>query len=228
MSMEDLAQSVYRIANGSRNTATGDQLTNFVSLYRDWANDFISELELEADWIWWRKQDHKFGTASNDDGAALTIPDDFRKLVVNVNRPIYLQHDGTTISTFLVVDPNNVSNPSEVVKEDRVTFIDGKFIFSRPFTDEELGADVYGDYMISAPLITDDDESAIGMIKPYKMLTLGIAKDVSLPDLVQGGISPNIEQRYLKVLEEAKRQNALSSAAEDAALDSYGGIGGIY
>jgi len=224
--MEDLAQSVYRIVNGIRNAATGTSLTTFTALYRDWANDFISELELETDWNWWRVQDHNFGTASNS--VDLAIPTDFRKLVVNVDRPLYLQQDGTTIATFLVVDPNNVNNPANSDKEDRVTYINGKIVFSRPFTDEELGATIYGDYMINAPQITDEDETVIDVIKPYKLLTLGIAKDVSLPDLVQGGVSPNIEQRYLKVLGEAIAQNAQSTASGSASLDNYSSIGGVY
>lgn len=226
MSMENLAQSVYRIVNGSRNAATGAALDSFVSLYRDWANDFISELELETDWVWWRIQDNNFGTASND--APLTIPEDFRDLIVNIDRPFYLQQDGSTISTFLVVDPNNVNNPADTDKEDRVTFVNGKFIFSRPFRDEELGATVYGDYMQSAPQITVSDETVIAIIKPYKLLTLGMAKDVSLPDLVQGGISPNIEQRYLKVLSAAVAQNAQSVATGTAPLESYASLGGVY
>jgi len=227
--MENLAQSAYRIVNGSKNAATGTALTTFVALYRDWANDFISELELETDWNWWRIQDHEFGTASNT--APLTIPDDFRKLVVSLDRPMYLQQDGTTISTFLVVDPNNVNNPAGSDKEDRVTYIDGKFVFSRPFRDEELGAVVYGDYMQWAPEITDDTttgDAVINVIQPYKLLSLGMAKDISLPDLVQGGISPNIEQRYLKVLSEAIAQNAQSIATGTAPYEGYGGLGGNY
>lgn len=228
MSMENLAQSVYRIVNGSKNAATGAILTTFVALYQDWANDFISELELETDWNWWRIQDNNFGTASNT--VALTIPTDFRKLVVNIDRPIYLQQDGTTVSTFLVVDPNNVNNPADIEKEDRVTFINGKFVFSRPFRDEELGATVYGDYMQNAPQITSaaGGDAVISVIKPYKLLTLGIAKDVSLPDLVQGGISPNIEQRYLKALSAAIAQNAQSVATGTAPYESYSTIRGIY
>ena len=228
MSMENLAQSVYRIVNGSRNAATGASLATFISLYRDWANDFISELELETDWNWWRIQDYNFGIASNT--TTLTLPTDFRKLVVNLDRPFYLQQDGTTIATFIVVDPNNVNNPADIEKEDRVTFINGNFVFSRPFRDEELGATVYGDYMQNAPQITDETggDAVINIIKPYKLLTLGIAKDVSLPDLVQGGISPNIEQRYLKVLGAAVAQNAQSVATGTSSLESYSNIGGIY
>lgn len=224
--MENLAQSAYRIVNGSRNAATGTALTSFVALYRDWANDFISELELETDWSWWRIQDHDFGAASND--TPLVLPEDFRKLVVNIDRPVYLQHDGITVASFLVVDPNNVNNPAETQKEDRVTVIDGKFIFSRAFRQEEIGAKVIGDYMQYAPEITDADVAVIDVIKPYKMLTLGIAKDVSLPDLVQGGISPNIEQRYLKALSLAVAQNAQSVATGTAPYESYAGIGGSY
>lgn len=224
--MEQLAQSAYRIVNGSKNAATGDALTAFVSLYRDWANDYISELELETDWIWWRIQDHNFGNASND--TPLTIPEDFRKLVVNIERPMYLVHDGAIISSFLVVDPNNVNNPPETAKDDRVTFIDGKIVFSREFREEEIGAEVYGDYMQYAPEITEEDESVIDVIQPYKLLTLGMAKDISLPDLVQGGISPNIEQRYLKVLGQAVAQNANSIAAGHAYMQNFGDIGGIY
>lgn len=228
MSMENLAQAVYRIVNGSKNAATGASLASFIALYQDWANDFISELELETDWNWWRVQDNNFGIANNS--TLLTIPTDFRKLVVNIDRPFYLQQDGTTISTFLVVDPNNVNNPADIEKEDRVTFINGKFVFSRVFRDEELGATVYGDYMQNAPQITSGTggDAVISVIKPYKLLTLGITKDVSLPDLVQGGISPNIEQRYLKVLGEAVAQNAQSVATGTAPLESYSSIGGTY
>ncbi|HWT40063.1 MAG TPA: hypothetical protein VN081_02225 [Dongiaceae bacterium] len=230
--MEQLAQSAYRIVNGSKNAATGDALTAFVDLYRDWANDYISELELETDWIWWRVQDFTFGQASNDD--PLPVPEDFRKLVVNIERPVYLMHDGTVISSFVVVDPNNVNNPPEITKEDRVTYIDGKFVFSRPFREEELGADVVGDYMQYAPEITEvtdenpNGDAVINVIQPFKLLTLGMAKDISLPDLVQGGISPNIEQRYLKVLGEAVAQNAQSIATGSADFSSYGDIGGVY
>lgn len=224
--MEKLAQSVYRIVNGSNNAATDAASTSFINLYRGWANDFISELELETDWNWWRVQDNSFGPASNT--TPITIPADFRKLVVNIDRPFYLQQDGTTISTFLVVDPNNVNNPAGVDKEDRVTFVNGKFVFSRPFRDEELGATIFGDYMQNAEEITSADETVISKIKPYKLLTLGMAKDVSLPDLVQGGISPNIEQRYLKVLGEAISQNAQSVATGTAPYENYSSLGGIY
>ncbi len=226
--MEDLAQAAYRIVNGSKNASLGDALTTFVSLYRDWANDFISELELETDWNWWRVQDFNFGTASNTE--PLVVADDFRKLVVNIDRPIYLVHDGTVVASFLVVDANNVNNPPDTDKEDRVTYIDGKFIFSRPFRDEEIGATVFGDYMQWAPEITDEDggDAVINVIQPWKLLTLGMAKDISLPDLVQGGISPNIEQRYLKVLGEAIAQNLQSVATGTAPYQSYGDIGGVY
>lgn len=228
MSMENLAQSVYRIVNGSKNAAVGASLVTFIALYQDWANDFISELELETDWNWWRVQDNNFGTASNT--TPLTMPTDFRKLVVNLDRPLYLQQDGTTVATFLVVDPNNVNNPADTEKEDRVTFINGNLVFSRVFKDEELGSTIFGDYMQYAPQITSGTggDAVIDVIQPYKLLTLGIAKDVSLPDLVQGGISPNIEQRYLKTLSAAIAQNAQSVATGTAPYDSYSSVGGIY
>ena len=116
---------------------------------------FLQEIQSEKNpdntpinWNWARNNDQDLGVI-NAEGQTFTLPNaptKVRRLVVDEDRPLVLMYDGTIISRFDVVEPNQITrrrmNPST---EDRVATVKRTLVFSRRFKDYEIGASVVCD-----------------------------------------------------------------------------------
>lgn len=226
--VKEFAQSVYLTQNNRYfDDIDSDDGTQFVNQVVDWTNLLLDELELEADWIYTRENDSDVGSVTIAT-PTLDLPEEVRKLVTDEHRPLTIQQDGIVISTWDVVSPNLITDPSRATNRDRVTVVNRKILFSRPLKDTEEAGTVIADVINFIPRLTTKNAATIDSVQPKQLLVLGVAKNATLPDIVQGGISPSFVQKYTELLEKAKAENDMSSVAEDLVRDDFGYIGGIY
>ena len=192
----------------------------------DWTNQFLDELEEEADWNFVRDNDRELGIVSSD---AQTFPleDDVRKLIVDENRPLKLVFDGTVVGSFDVVNPNHITR-NDGSTGDRVTVVNRTIIFSRKLRPYEIGSTVMADVINYIPRLSSNDIAVLDLVTPKQLLILGVAKNATLPDIVQGGLSPSFVQKYGDLLEKAREQNEASSVASSVIYEDLGYIGGTY
>ena len=195
---------------------------------------FLQEIESEKNpdgtpinWNWARTNDQDLGeiaTASQ----VFTLPDAVRRIVVDEDRPLVLMYDGSIISKFEVVEPNQITrrrlDPSI---EDRVATVKRSLVFSRQFKDYEIGATVMTDTIEKLTPLSVDDVSVLDQV-PYQLLVLGTAKNSVRPDIVQGGLAPSFIEQYADELDKAIAENNATTAADSAVYDDYSGIGGVY
>ena len=226
--IEELAQKIYRTWNGRTNSVTGTQLTTFVSESISWINEFLPELEKEADWNWSRENDYQIGTA-NTSSTGFDIDDDIRKVVKDPERPVYLLNsDGTVLSTFEVVTPGMLKNPRSVSNPDRCAVVGRTLKFSRAFTTNESGAKVCCDVIYYLPELSTNNVEVLDIVDPVGLIILGVSKNQALSKVVQGGLTPSFTQKYADLLQGAKIENEASSTAEDAYGDDLGFIQGVW
>ena len=192
----------------------------------DWCNQFIQDFELEADWQWLREKDTTLGTVSST-SLTIPLPSGVRKLAVAENRPVTILQDGSIVSTWHVVDADHITEDTGYY-ENRVTTVGDSMVFSRALTDVELGGTVQGDVIINIPELATNDIQLLDLFRPLQLLKLGIAKDATLPDIVQGGLSPSFAEKYNDLLERAVMENNAGSSAGTAQTDDLSYIGGIW
>lgn len=215
---------------------TSDDGVNLVNQTIDWTNMFIDELETETqangqpiDWRWVRTNGEQLGKALLGK-ASVDFDSDFNNLITEPNRYVQILQDGTAVSNWAVVAPDQISSKTERITEDMVALVGTTLVFSRAFHDYENGGTIVGDVTIPIPrlsLTNVDALSGENAVKPQQLLVLGAAKNASLPDIVQGGLSPSYVQRYTDLLNNAKARNAVSSISEEAARDNLGYIKGV-
>ncbi len=157
------------------------------------------------------------------------LPAGIRKLVVDEDRPVTLSYSGLIVAHFNVVDADQITRREGVYAEDRVTKVRESLIFSREFRTTEVGAIVIADTISSLPRIANDPTFAVlDQVKPYTLMVLGVAKNMTLPDIIQGGLSPSFVQKYADLLMKAKDENRSSTIADMAVYESFGDIGGVH
>lgn len=201
------------------------------------ARMFLQEIQSERNpdgstiqWGWARTNDNTFGTIASA-SQIFDLPAGVRRIVVDEDRPLVLLYDGSIISSFEVVEPNQITrrrlNPST---DDRVAVVKKKLVFSRPFKDYEIGAEVMSDTIEELPPITTGDPPDVSLLDmiPYQLLVLGTAKNSVRPDIVQGGLAPSFIEQYADELDKAIAENNATSTADQVVTDDYSGIGGIY
>lgn len=225
--IEQLAQKIFRTWNGRTNSVTGTQLTTFISESIDWVNEFLPELEKEADWSWSRENDYSFGTASSTVNS-FELDDDIRKLVKQPERPVYLIKDGVVMATFEVVNPNMLNDRRSLNNRDRCAVVNRTLKFSREFTENEYGSTVMGDIIYYLPELSSLDVSVLDTVDPVELIVLGVAKNQALPNVVKGGLTPSLTQKYGDLLESAKQENDTSAVAETNENDDMGDIRGVW
>lgn len=199
-----------------------------------WANMFVDELEREVDssgqpinWSFVREDNFELGTIF-DGMTELELDDDILRLVIEEERPLSIAFDGSAVSTWEVVAANQITKKPIGGLTDRVVVVNRKILFSRPFKSTEVGGTIVADVINNIPRLTDEDASMIDTVKPYQLLVLGVAKNATLPDIVQGGLSPSYVQKYGDLLEAVKLENQNSSMANSLVVDDLGYIGGLY
>lgn len=204
-----------------------------------WLNMFLDELERETDpdgrpvnWSFVRENDVELGTVTEDMTSLDIDDDDILRLVVDDNRPLTIAFDGTAVSTWEVVSPNQITKRSRTALDDRVTVVNRTIIFSRAFKDFEVGGTIIADVINKIPRLVYNDDTKdaapLNTVVPYELMVLGVAKNATLPDIVQGGLSPSFVQKYADLLDAVKLENQNSSVADSMARDDNGYIGGIY
>lgn len=223
-----LAQSAYLTITGNYNDVTGDELTEFLEKTIDWVNQLTAEIELEADWNYLRTNNYNIGIVAAASEQTFDLPDEVRKIITNPYRDLVLSQDGVIISRFKTVNPNQITDPRNPEVVDRVTTVNRTLVFSRPFTDLEVGSEILVDVISPMPQLTLNDIDIIETVTPYQLLVLGLAKNMTLPDLVRGGTSPSFVQKYNDLLQKAIAENNITAEANDADRESLSFISGVW
>lgn len=203
-----------------------------------WVNTVLDEIEAETDndgqpidWSFARENDVNLGTISSAN-QTFELDDDINRLVVAEYRPLIIKQGDSTVSYWDVVDPNQLARIDNISSNQRVSVVGGSILFSRPLNDTEIGGTVVADVINYIPRVSNEENAvnveALDMVKPYQLLLLGAAKNATLPDIVQGGLSPSFAQKYADLLTKVIAKNQASSVADNAVRDDYGHIGGIY
>jgi len=223
-----LAQSIYLTMYNRYNDVTGTELTNFIAKTVDWVNQFTQELELEADWNYLRTNDNLISTIYDVTVTSYDLPDDVRTVVFSPYRDVTISFDGAVVSTFTLVSPSNIADPNNPETQDRATVINRKLVLSRPLKPEEVGGELRCDTIAFMPQLTTSDTELLSLVQPKQLIVLGVAKNSTLPDIVQGGISPSLAQKYNDLLKKAVMSNNESAMAGDAPREDLSFIRGVY
>ena len=223
-----VAQSIYLAKNSRYNDVDGEELTEFLTQTIDWINQFTQELELEADWNYLRKNNNLISVLTDPLEQAYDLPEGVRTVVVSPYRDVTISFDGSTVARFTMVSPNQIADPSNPYTDDRATVIGNKLILSRPLKETEIGGELRADTIDSMPKLTMDDSTLLHLVKPLQLIVLGVAKNATLPDIVQGGISPSLTQKYNDLLQKAVAINNSTADALDIPTESFSFIRGIW
>lgn len=200
-----------------------------------WANLFLDELEQEVgtdgmpiNWTYLRENDKELGTISNP-ADTFELPANALRLVAEEDRPLIILQDGSAVSIWDVVDPNQITKRNNYSNRDqRVTYVNQKIVFSRPLNDTEVGGTVHTDIVNKFPRLASDNTELLSLPIPTQLLVLGTAKNSSLPDIVQGGLSPSYTQKFASLLEGHKMANSQTSVSNEAVTEDYSSIRGVY
>lgn len=223
-----LAQSIYLVMYNRYNDVEGDELTSFIAKTVDWVNQFTPELELEADWNYLRTNGNLIATIYDKSVQAYELPEEVRTVVVSPYRDVTISFDGAVVSTFTMVSPSNIADPTNPETQDRATVINRQLILSRPLTDSELGGELRCDTINFMPQLTTTDTELLSLVQPKQLIVLGVAKNSTLPDIVQGTISASIAQKYGDLLKKAVSANNETASFVEAPREDLSYIRGVY
>jgi hypothetical protein len=185
-----LANSVYlRIKNRQYDDLTSTDGQAFVANIIDFANGFIDELENETnpdgdslDWNWVTQLGYTIGTAAANT-ASIILPSAVNNVIAGEERYVQVQQGGITISNWLMVAPQNITNDRTRVTQDMCTVVGNTMSFSRVFSAQEDLGTITADVTTYFPRLSLTNAKVISIIKPRELLVLGIAKNAALPDI---------------------------------------------
>lgn len=234
-----LAQSIYLARHNQQNGATGADLVAFQDEIIGWVNQFIPEIQAArnpmgkaVDWNFVRTNDDpSVGVVT--DGAVISypLPIGIRKLVINPHRDLTIRFDGSVISSFKLVNPNQAYDPTDNDVRSRATTIKRKIIFSRPLTDTEVGGTITADTLAYIPQLSHDDVSLLDMLDLdldiRQLFVAGVVKNQILPDIVQGGLTPSYSGKFDELLASCIAANDESADADDVERESFSWISGV-
>lgn len=233
-----LAQSIYIARHNQKNDVTGSDLVDFQDQTIEWVNQFLPELEgaktPSGDPVYWsfvRTNDDVIGTVTAGTTISYTLPDTVRKLVINPYRDLTIRQDGSVVSTFKLVSPNQQGGPLDYDTRNRATVLGRNLIFSRSLTDVEVGGTIVADTVAPIPRLSHDDVSLLDLLDIYddikQLVIMGVLKNQILPDIVQGGLTPSYSGKYAAMLTSCIAENELSSEANEADRESFSWVGGV-
>lgn len=218
----------------------------FIQQVCDWVNMYIDELENVVnpadgkliDWWFARESQASLGTATGGDDI-ITVPSTMDRLLTDEKRYVRITVDDTVVSQWLVVQPKQLNNKSGIVQSDKCAVVGGNIQFSRAFNADENGGAITGDIVSKLPRIsfslggdgftvTPQNIKILTTVRPKALLQLGVAKNATLPDIVQGGLSPSYVQKYNDLLSGALARSNATSEAQTAERDDYSGVRGVY
>lgn len=230
--IQELAQDIYLARHSGKNDVEGEDLTDFLDQTIASVNQFIPEIEKEADWNFVRTNDDtSLGRVTRGTTISYPLPSSVRKLVINSHRDLTIRQDGSIVATFKLVSPNQAGDPNDYDTRNRATVLRRKIIFSRSLTDGEVGGTIVADTIAFIPRLSLKDVSLLDMLDENpdirQLFVLGVAKNQILPDIVQGGLTPAYTTKYTSLLRQCVAENNASSDAEDADRESFAWVGGV-
>jgi len=231
--LTNFAQSVYlAVKNRYFDDITSTDGQTYISQVVDWINQYLDELENVTDafgrpviFNFMRTNNYNLGTAVLG-ASTLTLPAAVLRLVASPKRPVYIVVGGKTISTWNVVNANQIDTNSTTKQ---VAQTGGTLIFNQALTSQEAGGTIYGDVATSLTRVATDgtDDSVLAVVKPKQLLVLGVAKNSSLPDIIKGGLSPSFVQKYNDLLTQAILLNSSTASADVTDREDWGFVTGV-
>lgn len=233
--LQAFAQSVYLvIKNRYFDDITSTDGQDFINMVIDWTNQFLDELEAETtldgqpvNWRWVRQNNYELGTAT-EGAASIPMPTAVNNLLTDEGRYVQILQGSSVISNWAVVSPNQISSKTDRITEDMCSVVGSTLVFSRAFRDTESNGTIVGDITTFIPRLSATNVKALSTVKPKQLLVLGVAKNASLPDIVQGGLSPSFVQKYNDLLQGAIIRDGATSLSSDMQRDDLGYIRGVY
>jgi len=226
--IRELAQNTYYTINGAENDDTGDDLTTFENNFIRGFNLWLDEYETETYWNQVRVDDYVLSTVGDTTTYSFELPDDYRTPVFDMDKELKFIIDGTVVSRFKMVDPNQRVVDDELSRPDRATFVGRNIVLSRAPTDEEVGAEIVLDVVQYFPKLTRTDDTALELIYSKNLAVLGIAKNNTLADVTKVSLSPSFAQKYNNELNKAVMINNSTNEVDMMRRDDFSSIGGIW
>lgn len=234
----NFAQSIYLITkNRYFDDISSDDGQNFIAQIIDHTNQVLDELENitdptgePVDWNWLNQVGFDLGTATIDTTVTYPVIDldsSVQSLIADPSRYVQISNNGEVVSNWKVVTPDQINLKPERNDEDMVARVGSQLMFSRQFTDDENNGDITGDCLISVPRMSATNTKCLDIVKPKQLLVLGVAKNITLPDIVQGGLSPSYVQKYNDLLQSAIARNAKTAKSNQVEMDNYNFIHGV-
>lgn len=185
--------------------------------------------ELEAYWNKLRVDDYTLATVGDTTTYSFALPDEYRSPIINQNKYLKLiLDDGTVISKFKMVDPNQRVVDDAWGRPDRAAFVGRNVVLSRAPKATEVGATIVLDVVEFLPALTRTDDSALDLLPNKQLAALGVAKTTTRSNLVKANLSPSFVQEYNDELRKAIAENNLTNELNDIQREDYSYIGGIW
>lgn len=224
-----LAQDTYYIINGAENDDEGNDLEQFENDFIRGFNLWKDGFELEAYWNKLRVDDYTLATVGDTTTYSFALPDEYRSPIINQNKYLKLiLDDGTVISKFKMVDPNQRVVDDAWGRPDRAAFVGRNVVLSRAPKATEVGATIVLDVVEFLPALTRTDDSALDLLPNKQLAALGVAKTTTRSNLVKANLSPSFVQEYNDELRKAIAENNLTNELNDIQREDYSYIGGIW
>ena len=231
----DLAQNVYFSINGAENDDTGDDLVIFQNSFIRAFNLWLREYETEAYWNVARVNDLVLATIADTTTYSFALAADYRTPIFQQNKYLkFVLNDGTVISRFKLVNPNQRQVDDDLERKNRATFIPagrnggGTVVLSRAPTSAEVGAKIVLDVVKMFPKLTRTVGTVLDWIANDEVATAGVAKNMTLADVTKVSLSPSFTQKYTNELNKAVNINNASNDVDEMQGEDYGSIGGIW
>lgn len=167
-------------------------------------------------------------TVANTTTYSFDLPDDYRTPVFSEDKYVKFINDGTVISMFKLVNPNQRIVDDADFHHNRATFVDRKIVLSRAPKDHELGCEIVLDVVKYMPKLTRDNADAIDLLYSKQLAVLGVAKNATLADVPKVNLNPVFTQKYTNELQKAIAANNASNEIDEMRRTSYSYIGGLW
>lgn len=233
--IQELAQNTYFTINGAENDDTGTDLTDFQNGFVRAFNIWLREYETEAYWKVARVDNLVLATIADTVAFSFPLTTTYRTPVFDENKELkFCLADGTVISRFTLVDPNQRQVDPDLWRKDRATFLEGgrngggTVVLSRAPKAEEVGAKIVLDVVKRFPKLTTTDATVLDWIYNDTVATLGIAKNMTLSDVTKVTLSPSFTQKYQNELNKAMNINNATTEVDEMYGEDFSGIGGIF
>jgi hypothetical protein len=227
----DLAQDVYLARYGQENELDEDSTDSFVSQIVRQVNQLSRELEKKADWNFVRTNNASVGTVSTADTISYPLPSNIRKLAISPHRDLTIQFDGSIVSTFRLVNADQTVDPNHYDVRSRATVQRRNIIFSRSLSEIEVGGSIVADTIEWIPTLSRSDTALLDILDENpdirQLYVLGVVKNQTLPDVVQGGLTPSFSQKYAEYLADCIAENNASADADDQDRENFGWVSGV-